>query len=72
MEIGIKWRRMKFWLGSLLRKEVGRLFWVVGERMSKFLASARLVLISCTSRENPKIWSQFGPKSQILISHDSL
>ena len=44
----------------------------VEERTSKFLASAGLPLNPCPSRENPPIWSQFGPKLQNLISDDSL
>ena len=47
-------------------------FLVVGERISKFLASAGLLLIPCPSTENLAIWSQFGPKLQNLRSDDSL
>ena len=50
----------------------GKFFLVVGERLRKYLASARLLLISCFSRENSAIWSQFRPKLQNLVSHDSL
>ena len=49
-----------------------RFFLVVGESMSKYLASAGLLLIPSPSRENSAFWSQFGPKLQDLISHDSL
>ena len=42
-------------------------FLVVGERMSKFLASAGLLLISCPIRENTLILSQFEPKLQNLM-----
>ena len=45
---------------------------VVGERMSKYLAGTGLLFIPCPGRENSAIWSQFGPKLQDLISHDSL
>ena len=50
----------------------GRIFLVVGEKMSKYLASAGLLLIPCSSRENSAIWSQFGPKLQNLVFHNSL
>ena len=43
-------------------------FLVVGERMSKYLTSAGLILIPCSSRENSAIWSQFALKLQNLKS----
>ena len=51
---------------------MGGFFLVVGERMSKFLIIAGLLLSPCPIRENLAIWSQFGPKLQDLISRGSL
>ena len=50
----------------------GETFLVVEERMSKCLASAGLLLIPWPIRENDGVWSQFGPKLQNLITHDSV
>ena len=51
---------------------MGGFFLVMGERVSKFLASAGLFLIPCPSRENTPTWSQFEPKLQNLIPDNSL
>ena len=40
-----------------------------GGRNNKLLASAGVLLFPCPSRENPAIWSQFGPRLQ-NISHE--
>ena len=69
MKIGIQWRGQKFGGGVYKREE--RLFLVVGERINKLLASAE-VLFPSPNRQNPAIWSQFGPRLQNIISHDSL
>ena len=40
---------------------------VVGKRMSRFLASAGLLPITCPIRENPPMLSQVGPKLESLM-----
>ena len=42
-------------------------FLVVGERMSKFFASAGLLLNPCPIRESTLILSQFEPKLENLV-----
>ena len=56
--------------GGVSTKE--KIFLVVGERMRKFFASGRLLLIPCSSRQNSAIWFKFGAKSENLISYNSL
>ena len=48
------------------------LFLLVGERISKLLASPGLLFVPYPIRENPAVWSQLGPKSKNLIYHDFL
>ena len=50
----------------------GEFFLVVGEKGRKCSATAEFFPISCLNRENPAIWSQFGPKFQSFTYHDSL
>ena len=50
----------------------GGFFLVVGEKMRKYLASAGLLFIPCSSRENSAIWPQFESKLQNLVFHNSL
>ena len=68
-EIVIEWTNRKKLTGESTK---GEFFFVIGERMSKFSSSVGLLLFSCYSRGNLAIWSQFGPRLQNLISHDSL